>query len=219
VLVKADLSKQRGEHHGKAYNYSADRLVEGGRGRRRVAVVPMKMNQAAASKVGASLVTRKLMREVRSKPGMLAWQQDEDGRGISLSITRAGRNAIGVDEDGLAEAERPSNEPPRETEAPSAKVRSQSGSDEEPISGGTSSPRAGTKQAVVIAMLCAPNVATLNALVEATGLIADPVDGHDLRRLRGDDPSHECAVLDVLQLRHHQPPSASPALKVEAPRL
>jgi hypothetical protein len=35
-----------------------------------IAVVPPKMNKAAASKVEASLVARKLMRELRSKPGM-----------------------------------------------------------------------------------------------------------------------------------------------------
>jgi hypothetical protein len=75
-----------------------------------VAVVAAKMNRAAASKVGASLVTRKLMREVRSKPGTPVWRKGEHGRPISLMITRAGRDAIGVEEDGPAEAQRPSNE-------------------------------------------------------------------------------------------------------------
>jgi hypothetical protein len=54
-----------------------------------IAVVPAKMNGAAASKVGASLVTRKLMREVRSKPDMPVWRKGEDDRPISLMITRA----------------------------------------------------------------------------------------------------------------------------------
>ncbi len=61
-----------------------------------VAVVAAKMNRATASKVGASLVTRKLMREARSKPGMPVWREGEDGRPISLMITRAGRDAISV---------------------------------------------------------------------------------------------------------------------------
>ena len=135
-----------------------------------VAVVPAKMNRAAASKVGASLVTRKLMREVRSKPGMPVWRQDEDGRPISLIITRAGRDAIGVEEDARAEAQSPSNEPLRETETPTAEKRSRDGSGEkESIDGGAASPRAGTKQALVITMLCAKGGATLNALVDATG--------------------------------------------------
>ena len=80
-----------------------------------IAVVPAKMNKAAASKVGASLVTRKLMREVRSKPGMPVWRQGEDGRPISLIITRAGRDAIGVEEDVTAQALRPSNQQSEES--------------------------------------------------------------------------------------------------------
>ena len=135
-----------------------------------VAVIAAKMNRAAASKVGASLVTRKLMRELRSKPGMPVWRQGEDGRPISLMITRAGRDAIGVEEDGPAEAQRPSNAHPRETEALTVEMRSRGRSGEkESIDGGAASPRAGTKQARVIEMLCAKGGATLNALVEATG--------------------------------------------------
>ena len=61
------------------------------------------MNKAAASKVGSSLVARKLMREVKAKPGMPVWREDDDGRPISLMITAAGRNAIGVEEDGSAD--------------------------------------------------------------------------------------------------------------------
>jgi hypothetical protein len=64
-----------------------------------IAVVPPKMNKSAASKVGASLIARKLMRELRSKPGMPVWRQDDEGRSISLMITRPGRDAIGVDEE------------------------------------------------------------------------------------------------------------------------
>jgi hypothetical protein len=61
------------------------------------AVVPLRMTKAAAVKIGSSLIGRKLMREIRSKPGMPVWRQDEDGRSISLLITRAGRDAIGID--------------------------------------------------------------------------------------------------------------------------
>src|SRR3954452_22077266 len=38
------------------------------------ASVPDRMNKAAAAKVAASLVARKLMREVRAKPGMPVWR-------------------------------------------------------------------------------------------------------------------------------------------------
>ena len=56
------------------------------------------MNPGAASKVTGALVRKKLMREIRSKPGMAIWRRDEDGRNWSLVITRAGRKAIGVEE-------------------------------------------------------------------------------------------------------------------------
>lgn len=82
-----------------------------------IAVVPAKMNRSAASKVGARLVSRKVIREVRSKPGMPVWRQGEDGRPISLIITGAGRDAIGVEEDSAAGAQRPSNERSREKKA------------------------------------------------------------------------------------------------------
>jgi Protein of unknown function (DUF3489) len=136
-----------------------------------VAAVAVKMNRAAASKVGSSLVLRKLMREVRSKPGMPVWRQDEDGRPISLIITRAGRDAIRVEEDARAEAQRPSNAPTREMEAPTVERRSRDGTDEKESIDGCSAamPRAGTKQALVVAMLCATGGATLDALVDATG--------------------------------------------------
>ena len=64
-----------------------------------VARVPDQMNKAAAAKVGASLVVRRLTREIRAKPGMPVWRMDDDGRHISLIVTRSGRNAIGVEED------------------------------------------------------------------------------------------------------------------------
>jgi hypothetical protein len=69
-----------------------------------VAVAPRGMNKAAAAKVGSSLVARKLMREMRSKPGMSIWRE-ENGRNVNLVITRVGRHAIGVEND-TAESDR-----------------------------------------------------------------------------------------------------------------
>lgn len=37
------------------------------------AIIPKRMNKAAATKVGTSLVARKPMREVRAKPGVPVW--------------------------------------------------------------------------------------------------------------------------------------------------
>jgi Protein of unknown function (DUF3489) len=134
-----------------------------------IAVVPPKMNKAAASKVGASLLARKLMRVTRSKPGMPVWRADDDGRPISLMITRAGRDAIGVDEGEKAK------QAPRSDGKTAPHSPSHSNGDGSTSSASTppplnvASPRAGSKQALVTEMLSANGGATLDALIEATG--------------------------------------------------
>jgi hypothetical protein len=134
-----------------------------------IAVIPAKMNKAAASKVGASLLARKLMRELRSKPGMPVWRQDDDGRSVGLAITRAGRDAIGVDEDKEAK------QAPRSYRKTSPRSSSHSKSDGSKSSASTppplnvTPPRAGSKQALVTEMLGANGGATLDALTKATG--------------------------------------------------
>jgi hypothetical protein len=133
-------------------------------------VVPPKMNKAAASKVGASLVARKLMREAHSKLGMPVWRQDEDGRSISLVITQAGRKAIVVAEDTTLQAPPPSAKQSqrRVTTDVETRVGDLSGA-KGSIVGGAASPRPGSKQARVIEMLCEEKGATLNALTRETG--------------------------------------------------
>ncbi len=124
--------------------------------------LPDRMNKAAAARVGASLVVRKLMREIRAKLGMPVWRIDDDGRRISLVITRVGRDAIGVrDETGEAGE----TEPP--VDAQHAVLRTAKETTEDrPVAG---LPRSGSKQALLVAMLAKDKGATLTALVEATG--------------------------------------------------
>ena len=65
MLVTADAVASRGEKHGETHQCPADRVVaqrEDG-----AADVPDRINKAAAAKVGASLVVRKLMREIRAR--------------------------------------------------------------------------------------------------------------------------------------------------------
>ena len=134
-----------------------------------IAVVPAKMNKAAAAKVGASLLARKLMRELRSKPGMPVWREDDDGRSVSLMITRAGRDAIGVDEDKEA-TQAPRSDRKTAPRSPShGKAKSSKSSASTPPPLNVASPRAGSKQALVTEMLSARGGATLDALVQATG--------------------------------------------------
>jgi hypothetical protein len=100
------------------------------------------------------------MRELRTKPDMPVWREDEEGRGTSLVITREGRQAIGI-QDG----ENDSSEPPAANE-PDVQRRHRS-PQKRPAS--IHEPRAGSKQALIIKMLARKSGATLDALVEATG--------------------------------------------------
>jgi hypothetical protein len=132
-----------------------------------LAVIPAKMTKASASKVGASLVARKLMREIKAKPGMPVWRKDDADRPISLIITKAGRAAIGVEGGEVAKA--------TAAESVRAKAKRAESSNGKRAGKGElrveiiPTPRAGSKQALVIGMLGRKSGATLEALVEATG--------------------------------------------------
>jgi Resolvase, N terminal domain/Recombinase len=54
----------------------------------------------AAKKLATSLMDKGFVREVRAKPGMPAWRRNEDGRTYALVITKLGRAAIRVADEG-----------------------------------------------------------------------------------------------------------------------
>ena len=122
-----------------------------------LATVPDGLNRVAASKVGTSLVSRKLLREVRCKPGMPVWREDEEGRGTSLVITREGREAIGIEQhedsssQGLRIASRDGDGANhRKARSPTTRA------------GNIDEPRPGSKQALLIKMLTRKSGATLD---------------------------------------------------------
>jgi hypothetical protein len=140
---------------------------------------PEGLRRAALLKLGQSMVEQKLMREVRAKGGMPVWRIDEDGRPISLIITKAGRAAISPsDQDPVrVEVERPDplkhpglhdtlqGELSRQDEdrkPPSARGRGET-------TAGLTPARAGSKQAKVIAMLSDGSGATMESLIASTG--------------------------------------------------
>jgi hypothetical protein len=123
------------------------------------AVVPATLTKAGAAKIGSSLVARKLMRQTRSKAEMPVWREDETGKSISLVITRAGRDAIGMDQ--AQKIDRSvSNNSKNDKSKNDKLVASQPAG---------VAPRAGTKQALIVEMLSRERGATLDALIEATG--------------------------------------------------
>ena len=117
------------------------------------------MGTVALKKLSKSLIERRLMREVLTKPDMPIWRKGEDGRAISLVILRAGRELI------LEHGE---------SSASDKDIFSIKGSEVESNCDLTSTtslaqPRAGSKLALVIAMLSNEAGASLNALAEMAG--------------------------------------------------
>ena len=127
------------------------------------ATVPDGLNRAAAAKLGASLVSRKLMREVGFKPGMPVWKENEEGHETSLVITREGRAAIGVDEEPNVGAQEP-RAAKNDSRNTKRRIIVQRKHAEQVIE-----PRPGSKQALVVKMVSRKSGATLDALTDATG--------------------------------------------------
>ena len=140
------------------------------------AAVPLNMNRSAATKAGLRLVVCKLMREVRSKPGMPVWRKDDKERDISLIITRAGRNAVSKDSPTKQAAPSAAS---RGSETTTAVVEKSPHKSDGAGRGkrtrvaddftATPSPKTNSKKAAVIAMLSAEAGVTLADLVKATG--------------------------------------------------
>ena len=123
------------------------------------AAVPNKMGSSAARKLAEVLVERKLMREVLTKPGVPIWRKAGDGRAISLVILRAGRDLILGHGDAFPSEKRifqvnPPENKQKDQLAPTTSV---------------AQPRAGSKLALVIAMLSNEAGASLKSLAEMAG--------------------------------------------------
>ena len=88
------------------------------------------------------------------------WHNDEDGRAILLHITDAGLAAIGIEPDGGDSAPTSSDSAPGASPSKDAPAAS----DPAPKA---RTPREGTKQATLIAMLRAPEGATIEEIVAA----------------------------------------------------
>ena len=136
------------------------------------ALGPDKMNKMTRAKVGVILVDRKLMREIRAKPGMPVWREDDDRRRFSLIITKAGRDAIGIGGHGEEFAALPVAADNDRVRAPELKVdaeRESAGAGAVGALRASGPPRPGSKQALVVDMLSGENGATVDALIAVTG--------------------------------------------------
>jgi len=135
---------------------------------RNVLPLPGSLRGGAAAKVVGALLSRGLIAETTIDSETKAdtalnriWRNDEDGRAILLHITDAGLAAIGIEPEG-------DNAPVGANEAPSAEAPKDAPA-ETKAAPKARKLREGTKQAQLIAMLRAPDGATIAEIVAATG--------------------------------------------------
>lgn len=114
--------------------------------------LPESLRGGAAAKVIGAMLAKGLLEEAEAdmRKGEPVWRETGDGHGVTLVATEAGLAAIGIEPDTAAAAE------------PAPKSRT---------------PREGTKQAILIAMLRAPDGATIEEIMAATGWQSHTVRG------------------------------------------
>jgi hypothetical protein len=147
-----------------------------------LATRPANLNAAAAMKVASSLIAKALAREIRAKADAPVWHENDEGR-FALKITRAGREAIGVEEEEAQDAaplavvpaqprsKKSGSKPTGKKDAQKTSAAPRKGRKDKPASDDESSPadvRAGSKQAKIVELMKRGKGATLDELVEVT---------------------------------------------------
>ena len=132
--------------------------------------LPDSLRGGAAAKVVSTMIAKGLLQEVEvnARRGEPVWRETGGSHGTTLVATDAGLAAIGIEPDEAETAPASATEePPLDPTPADASERTSS----------TRTPRAGTKQAALIAMLRAPDGATIEEITTATGWQAHTVRG------------------------------------------
>lgn len=121
--------------------------------------LPKSLKGGAAHKVINALIEKGYLKEVKAnrKRNDPVWRESDEGHGLTLIITDAGLEAIGV--------EIPASKPAKIERAKSTATTIET----TPAVAKERKTREGTKQALVIEMLRRPEGATIPEIVEATG--------------------------------------------------
>lgn len=117
--------------------------------------LPDSLRGGAAAKVVGSMLSKGFLEEVEAdmRNGEPVWRETGDGHGVTLIATDTGLAAIGIETDNAVDS-------PAKDAAPKPRT-----------------PREGTKQATRIAMLRAPDGATIAEIMSATGWQSHTVRG------------------------------------------
>jgi hypothetical protein len=134
--------------------------------------LPASLRGGAAAKVVGAMIANGLLQEVDAdlRKGEPMWRETGDGHGTTLVATDAGLAAIGVEPEDANTAPVGATDVPNEGPAP----ETPSEPDAAPKA---RTPREGTKQATLIAMLRAPDGATIEEIMAATDWQSHTVRG------------------------------------------
>jgi hypothetical protein len=155
VLVTADaVARDEEERMTKLTEKQTALLVQAAARDDGAVVWPQGASKAGTSRIAASLIGLKLLRTCKAKVGLPVWRKDENGEGLCLILTRAGRAA----------AERLKGDSNGSAATPAAEAAEQ-----EDLGRRSISFRAGTKQALLVGMLSKEQGASLDDMIVATG--------------------------------------------------
>ncbi|WCR09711.1 DUF3489 domain-containing protein [Paracoccus stylophorae] len=134
--------------------------------------LPESLRGGAVAKVVGAMLAKGFLQEVDAdmRKGEPVWRETGDGHGVTLVATDAGLAAIGIEPDDAATSPAGATDAPSEEPAPDTP-------DESEAAPKARTPREGTKQATLIVMLRAPDGATIEEIMAATGWQSHTVRG------------------------------------------
>ncbi len=140
-------------------------LSRAGQNKDRIALpLPESLRGGVAAKVVGGLVAKGFLEEVEADPrkGEPLWRKTGDGHGTTFVVTDAGLAAIGIEPAGVDDANTGATQPSSAENATDPAILTETAPK-------VRTPREGTKQAALIAMLRAPDGATIEEISVATG--------------------------------------------------
>ena len=126
--------------------------------------LPESLRGGAAAKVVSAMLAKGFLQEVDAdmRNREPVWRETGDGHGVTLVATDAGLAAIGIEPEDANPARAGTTDAPSEQPAPDTPIEPEAAPK-------VRTPREGTKQATLIAMLRAPDGATIEEIMAATG--------------------------------------------------